>query len=457
MVIISVSIKSISRLDSLGVEIQDFRMNPSMPKLREAIAYWLKLGLISFGGPAGQIAIMHRDLVEKKKWISESHFLHALNFCMLLPGPEAQQLATYLGWRLHGWRGGLAAGALFVLPSALILFGLSWLYMEHGEIPWLKAIFYGLLAAVIAVILSAVIRIGGKTLRSGSLWVIAALSFIGIYFYDISFVIIIFGAAIFGLLGHQIFPKQFPAGKGHGSSYEENEDGFLTLPPSQKATWARSFIILLVCIPLWVLPILGLGLWLGWQSTPVAQGVFFSKAALVTFGGAYAVLPYVAQQAVENFHWLTHPQMMSGLALAETTPGPLIIVLQFVGFVGGWQNPGSFSPLAAASIGAFITTWVTFVPCFLFVFLGAPYVEGLRDMPRIAAALTAITAAVVGVILNLGVKFSIHAISPEKGDFDLYVAVVAVAAFLAMWRFKIPFTTVLGACAVLGLASMWWK
>lgn len=214
---------------------------------------------------------------------------------------------------------------------------------------------------------------------------------------------------------------------------------------------------MLVCLPLWVLPILLLGLWLGWSSIPVAQGAFFSKAALVTFGGAYAVLPYVAQQAVENFQWLTHPQMMSGLALAETTPGPLIIVLQFVGFVGGWQNPGGFSPLAAASIGAFITTWVTFLPCFLFVFLGAPYVEGLRDMPRIGAGMTAITAAVVGVIINLGVKFSTHALWSEKENFDGFVAVVAIAAFLAMWRFKIPFTRVLGACALLGLASLGWK
>lgn len=428
-----------------------------MPKLREAIAYWLRLGLISFGGPAGQIAIMHRDLVEKKKWISESHFLHALNFCMLLPGPEAQQLATYLGWRLHGWKGGLAAGVLFVLPSALILFGLSWLYMAGGCIPWLAAIFYGLLPAVIAVIFSAVIRIGGKTLRSGTLWMIAVLSFVGIFFFNISFILIIFGAAFFGLLGHRIFPKQFPAGKGHGASHEENEEGCLTLLPSLKPTWLRSLTILLVCVPLWVLPVLGLGAWLGWQSTPFAQGVFFSKAALVTFGGAYAVLPYVAQQAVENFQWLTHPQMMSGLALAETTPGPLIMVLQFVGFVGGWQHPGSFSPLAAASIGAFITTWVTFVPCFLLVFLGAPFVEGLREMPRISAALTAITAAVVGVILNLGVKFSMHALWSGKGDFDLFIALLAIAAFLAMWRFKIPFTIVLGACALLGLASMGWR
>jgi len=432
-------------------------MNPSMPKLREAIAYWFKLGLISFGGPAGQIAIMHRDLVETKKWISESHFLHALNFCMLLPGPEAQQLATYFGWRLHGWKGGLAAGALFVLPSACIIFLLSWLYMAGAHLPWLAAIFYGLLPAVIAVILSAVLRIGGKTLRNGSLWMIAALSFVGIYFFNISFVIIIFGAAIIGLLGHHMFPKQFSASKSHSLSRAKNEEGFLKLPPSQKSTWTRSLMIVLVCLPLWSLPIFLLGLWMGWNSTPVAQGAFFSKAALVTFGGAYAVLPYVAQQAVENFQWLTHPQMMSGLALAETTPGPLIIVLQFVGFVGGWQNPGGFSPLLAASIGAFITTWVTFVPCFLFVFLGAPYVESLRDMPRIGAGLTAITAAVVGVILNLGLKFSTHALWPEKETFDGFVAIVAIASFLAMWRLKIPFTWVLGACALLGLASLGWK
>ena len=425
-----------------------------MPSLREALIYWLKLGLISFGGPAGQISIMHRELVEKRKWISESHFLHALNFCMLLPGPEAQQLATYLGWRLHGWRGGIAAGGLFVLPSALLLFGLSWIYMAGGHLTWLAAIFYGLLPAVIAVILAAVIRIGGKTLRSPSLWTIAALSFIAIYGFNISFVIIIFGAAVSGWVGHQYFPNQFPAGKPQGTVEEENESSFLALPPSPPATWKRVLVVSTACVSLWALPIIALGLWLGWNSTPVAQGLFFSKAALVTFGGAYAVLPYVAQQAVENFHWLSHPQMMSGLALAETTPGPLVIVLQFVGFVGGWQNPGNFSPLAGAAIGAFITTWATFLPCFLFVFLGAPFVERLRDLPRVGASLTAITAAVVGVILNLGVKFSTHALWPEtSGNFDPFVAIVALAAFIAMWRFKIAFTVVLGICALLGLIT----
>jgi len=424
-----------------------------MPSFPEALRFWLKLGLISFGGPAGQISIMHRELVEKRKWISETHFLHALNFCMLLPGPEAQQLATYLGWRLHGWRGGVAAGALFVIPSALLLFALSWLYMAGGHLPWLAAIFYGLLPAVIAVILSAVIRIGGKTLSSPTLWAMAAMSFGAIYFLNISFVIIILTAALAGWVGHRFFPGQFPAGKPHGAAGGENEEDFLQLPPPPLATWKRVASVTIICVSLWFLPIVALGIWLGWDSVPVAQGLFFSKAAMVTFGGAYAVLPYVAQQAVENFHWLDHQQMMSGLALAETTPGPLIIVLQFVGFVGGWRNPGSFSPLAAASIGAFITTWATFLPCFLFVFLGAPFVEGLRNLPRLGASLTAITAAVVGVILNLGVKFAEHALWPG-GRFDAFVAIVAVLAFLAMWKFKVPFTTVLAVCALLGLTSL---
>lgn len=425
-----------------------------VPTLSEAIRYWLKLGLISFGGPAGQIAIMHRELVERRKWISESHFLHALNFCMLLPGPEAQQLATYLGWRLHGWRGGVAAGALFVLPSAIILFFLGWLYMAGGNLPWLAAIFHGLLPAVIAVIAAAVLRISGKTLRSATLWCIAALSFSAIQFLGISFVLIIGSAALAGWAGHRVSPGQFPAGKSHGGADAGAEAGFLALPPVPQASWRRALKVSATCIALWFLPVIALGLWLGWGSTPVAQGVFFSKAALVTFGGAYAVLPYVAQQAVENYQWLGHAQIMSGLALAETTPGPLIIVLEFVGFVGGWQNPGKFSPLAGASIGAAITVWTTFLPCFLFVFLGAPYVERLRELPRLGAVLAAITAAVVGVILNLGVVFARHAIWPS-GRFDAFVAVLAAAAFIAMWRFKVPFPWILAACAGLGLAGEW--
>ena len=426
----------------------------AMPSFGDAVRYWLKLGFISFGGPAGQIAIMHKELVERRRWISETHFLHALNFCMLLPGPEAQQLATYLGWRLHGAKGGVAAGALFVLPSVMILFGLSWVYMAGGHLSWLAGIFNGLLGAVIAVVLEAVLRIGKKALKSPSLWGLAALSFVAIYFLQISFVIIIVLAALLGWVGHQWLPRQFPAGKGHGATHIM-EGSALVLPPVTPASWKRSVWILAVCLTLWWLPVIAVAVWLGWGSIPAQLGLFFSKAALVTFGGAYAVLPYVAQQAVENYGWLSHPQMMSGLALAETTPGPLIMVLQFVGFVGGWQHPGPLTPLAAAAVGAGITTWVTFLPCFLFVFLGAPHIEKLGEQPRLSASLTAITAAVVGVILNLGVKFTLHALWPEGGRMDWFVASLAVAAFVAMQRFKVGLMPVIGVCAFLGFLKAW--
>lgn len=424
-----------------------------MPTFSEALRYWLKLGFISFGGPAGQIAIMHKELVEKRKWICESHFLHALNFCMLLPGPEAQQLATYLGWRLHGARGGIAAGALFVLPSMFILFALGWVFMLSGSVPWLAAVFYGLMPAVIAVVASAVLRIGRKALKSASLWVLASASFVGVFFFKVSFVWIVLAAALLGWIGHRVLPKQFPAGKGHGSGGHD-EAGVVVLPPCPRASVGRVVGVTLLCLVLWWLPVFGIAAWLGWPSTQAQQGLFFSKAALVTFGGAYAVLPYVAQQAVEKYAWLSHPQMMSGLALAETTPGPLIMVLQFVGFVGGWQHPGTLSPLAGAALGSFITTWVTFLPCFLFIFLGGPHIEQLRDQPRLSAALTAITAAVVGVILNLSVQFGSHALGLASGGLDVFVAVVAVAAFVAMERLKAGIMTVIGVCAVLGLI---WK
>ncbi len=424
---------------------------PSLPTFSQALRYWFKLGCISFGGPAGQIAIMHKDLVEKRRWISDSHFLHALNFCMLLPGPEAQQLATYLGWRLHGAKGGIAAGTLFVLPSVFILFGLSWLYMAGGHLPWLAAIFHGLLGAVIAVVAEAVLRIGKKALKSPTLWLVAALSFVAIYFFQISFVLIVLGAALLGYIGNRVLPKQFPAGKGHDAAKDSAPS--ITLPPAPRATWTRSFTITALCLTLWWLPVFAIAGWLGWSSTQAQQGLFFSKAALVTFGGAYAVLPYVAQQAVENYGWLSHPQMMSGLALAETTPGPLIMVLQFVGFVGGWQHPGALSPLAGATVGALITTWVTFIPCFLFIFLGAPHIEKLGEQPRLSAALTAITAAVVGVILNLGVKFTTHALWPATGGFDTFIALLAIAAFIALQRFKVSLMPVIGACALIGLVK----
>ena len=424
------------------------------PPFAKALRFWIKLGFISFGGPAGQIAIMHRELVEKNRWISDGHFLHALNFCMLLPGPEAQQLATYLGWRLHGASGGIAAGLWFVLPSVFLLFGLSWLYMAGGHLPWLAAIFYGLLAAVVAVIAEAILRIGKKALRSPALWMVAALSFVAIHFFGISFVFIILAAATAGWVGNRLYPRAFPRA-GAVPSSKLFPIAEVSLPAAPRATRARSLRVILVSTVLWGLPLLALGLWLGWESTPVQQGLFFTKAAFVTFGGAYAVLPYVAQQAVENHQWLTHPQMMSGLALAETTPGPLIMVLQFVGFVGGWQHPGGLSPLGAATLGALITTWVTFIPCFLFVFLGAPHVERMGGHRRLSAAMTAITAAVVGVILNLGVHFARHALWPtgQEGRADWFIAGLAIFAFVALHRFKVGLIPVLGGCALAGFLA----
>ena len=427
---------------------------PAFPSFREALRFWIKLGFISFGGPAGQIAIMHKELVEKRRWISEPHFLHALNFCMLLPGPEAQQLATYLGWRLHGARGGIAAGALFVLPSVVILWALSWLYMTHGDVSWVKSVFYGLVPAVIAIIASAGLRIGRKALKTPALWLVAAGSFVAIFYFKVSFVWIILAAAAIGWLGSRLLPQQFPATQPHGDDADDSEQGFLKLPPSQAATWLRTLKVVAVCCALWWTPVLLSGVWQGWESVIFREGVFFSKAALMTFGGAYAVLPYVAQQAVEHHGWLTQPQMMSGLALAETTPGPLIMVLQFVGFVGAWQHPGAMSPLLAGTMGALVTTWATFLPCFLFIFLGGPHVEHLRSRPALSIMLTAITASVVGVIVNLAVWFAWHALRPASGGWDWFVLVVSLAAFVALTRFKVGVGQVIGVCALLGLA---WK
>ena len=427
---------------------------PDMPRFSETVKYWLRLGCISFGGPAGQIAVMHRELVEKRRWIANDHFLHALNFCMLLPGPEAQQLATYLGWRLHGAKGGIAAGALFVLPSMFLLFGLSWLFMVGGHWPWLQGLFYGLNAAVIAVVAEAVLRIGRKALKSPTLWAMAVLSFLLIYVFHVSFVFLILGAAWIGWMGKRLAPTQFPAAVGHGS--EKHNDGpVLVLPPAKPASWRRSLTVITTCLLLWALPLIAVVSWLGWHSTAAQQGVFFSKAALVTFGGAYAVLPYVAQQAVETYGWLSHGQMMSGLGLAETTPGPLIMVLQFVGFVGGWHHPGSLCPLAAATVSALLTTWVTFVPCFLMVFLGAPHIEQLHQQPRLGAALTAITAAVVGVILNLAVKFTTHTLLPESGkSIDWFAALIALGAFLALQKYKLSLIPTIATCALVGLVGL---
>lgn len=404
----------------------------------EALRFWLKLGFISFGGPSGQIAIMHAELVEKRKWIPNEQFLHALNFCMLLPGPEAQQLAIYIGWLLHKIRGGIVAGALFVLPSMFILWALSYVYVAFGHVPWIAAIFHGLKPAVLAIVAAAVIRIGQKALKTVTMWGIAAVAFVAIYFFHVPFPVIVIGAAVLGLIlkrsnGTDNSPS--PAQRVH-LSLSEGEAHGVAGGEGKMSSLGRNLRLALIWLLIWATPLALVGTFLGTQHTVFREGIFFSKAAVVTFGGAYAVLPYVSQQAVGHYHWLTAPQMLDGLGLAETTPGPLIMVLQFVGFVAGWNQPGNLSPLVSASLGAFVTTWTTFIPCFLWVFLGAPYIERLRDNHRLAAALSTVTAAVVGVILNLAVWFGLHVIFPAAGLVDWFAAIVCAVAFVGMVRWK---------------------
>ena len=416
------------------------------PSFAEAFRFWLKLGFISFGGPAGQIAIMHQELVERRRWISEERFLHALNYCMLLPGPEAQQLATYVGWLLHGTRGGIVAGALFVLPSALILWALSWAYVTFGSLPWMAALLYGLKPAVLAIVAAAAIRIGGKVLKNAAMNTLAAGAFIALFVFHVPFPVIVLGAGVAGWIGGRVAPAKFAVLKGHGAV----QPGRVAPVRERPSLW-RSLRVLAIGLALWWVPVWALFAWLGAESTLVRQGLFFSKAALVTFGGAYAVLPYVSQQAVEHYGWLQPGQMLDGLGLAETTPGPLIMVLQFVGFVGAWQHPGALPPLLAATLGAAITTWTTFLPCFLWIFLGAPYIEGLRDNVRLAAALSAITAAVVGVILNLAVWFGLHILWVPPGRVDWFAAAFAAVAFTGLVRWKWNVIAVVLAGALAGL------
>lgn len=407
------------------------------PGFAEAFRFWLKLGFISFGGPAGQIAIMQTELVEKKRWISQSRFLHALNFCMLLPGPEAQQLAIYIGWLLHKTWGGIVAGALFVIPSVFVLWALSFLYAAYGNIPWIAAVFYGLKPAVMAIVAVAVIRIGRKALRNPVMWSVAAVAFIGIFWYEIPFPAIVLAAALLGFIGGRFWPDKFvvvPASEGNGQDSVLSDDE--ESPRHARPSWARAARISFVCLTLWWMPILLVGLWLGWDHTLFREGLFFSKAAVVTFGGAYTVLPYVAQQAVENFGWLQTGQMMDGLGLAETTPGPLIMVLQFVGFMGGWNKPGLLPQLLAGTLGALITTWVTFVPCFLWILLGAPHIEQLRGNRKLTAALSTVTAAIVGVILNLAVWFGLHALFPMGHTLDWFALIASLIAFIGMLRWN---------------------
>jgi chromate transporter len=437
------------KANSLQERATELSRQGQPPTFREAFRFWLKLGFVSFGGPSGQIAMMHAELVEKKKWIGEARFLHALNFCMLLPGPEAQQLAIYIGWLLHKTRGGIIAGTLFVIPSILILWALSYVYVAYGNIPWIAAIFYGLKPAVLAIVAAAVIRIGRKALQTSMMWVIAGTAFIAIYFFRVPFPLIVVSAGVLGFVGGRVLPQYFSvAGDDAPSStpFESDDASERTLP-----LLARALKVCTLSILLWWLPIALAGILLGTQHTIFREGIFFSKAALVTFGGAYAVLPYVSQQAVESHHWLGAGQMLDGLGLAETTPGPLIMVLQFVGFLGAWHHPGNLTPLLAATLGAFITTWTTFVPCFLWIFLGAPYVEKLRGNESLTSALSTVTAAVVGVILNLAVWFGLHVIFPTTGHVDWFAFIVSSIAFVGMLRWKWNIVPVVLGSGLLGL------
>jgi chromate transporter len=422
------------------------------PTFGEAFRFWLKLGFISFGGPTGQIAIMHAELVEKKKWISEARFLHALNYCMLLPGPEAQQLATYVGWLLHKTWGGIVAGAFFVIPSIFILWALSYVYVSFGNLPWVAAIFYGLKPAVLAIVAAAVIRIGSRALKNEVMWALAAAAFIAIFFVHVPFPLIILSAALIGFLGGKWRRDKFLVIHGHGKARPESVlDDASAIPEHAKPSWARALWVCVIWALLWFAPVLVLAWWLGANHTLVQEGIFFSKAAMVTFGGAYAVLPYVAQQAVQTHRWLTAGQMLDGLGLAETTPGPLIMVTQFVGFLGGWHHPGSLPPLLSATLGALVTTWTTFTPCFLWIFLGGPYIEKLRGNEALTTTLSAVTAAVVGVVLNLAVWFGLHVMVPAPGAVDGFALLVAAVAFVGMVRWKWDIIPVVLGSSLLGL------
>lgn len=427
----------------------------------QAFAFWLKLGFVSFGGPAGQISLMHHELVERRRWISERRFLHALNYCMLLPGPEAQQLATYIGWLLHRTWGGIVAGGLFVLPSLFILIALSWVYVAFGEMPLVAGLFYGIKPAVTAIVLQAAYRIGGRVLKNKVLWAIAAASFLAIFAAGMPFPAIVATAALIGYIGGRVTPTGFTLGGGHGKAGKSFGRALLDddtpTPAHAVFTWSRLAWVLLGGVLLWGVPMAGLTLLYGWDSTLTQMGWFFSKAALLTFGGAYAVLPYVYQGAVDAYHWLTPLQMMDGLALGETTPGPLIMVVAFVGFVGGYGKAvfGPESLFLAGAVAACLVTWFTFLPSFIFILGGGPLIETTHNDLKFTAPLTAITAAVVGVILNLALFFGYHVLWPQGlgGSFDWISALIALLAAIALLRFQRNIIHVIAACAVLGLAS----
>ncbi|WP_299875879.1 chromate efflux transporter [uncultured Cocleimonas sp.] len=430
----------------------------------ESFLYWLKLGFISFGGPAGQISMMHQELVEKRRWISNQRFLHALNYTMVLPGPEAQQLATYIGWLMHGVRGGIMAGVLFVLPSLFILIGLTWIYLAYGNVPAIEGILYGIKPAVTAIVLFAAYRIGSKALPNNVLKAIAVLAFIAIFALDIPFPYIVLTAGLIGYFGSRVLPEAFKAGGHHADANVKYGaaliDDNTPAPEHARFKWSRVITFIVIGLLIWAGAMLALSMAYGWDGTLTKMGWFFTKAALVTFGGAYAVLPYVYQGGVEQFSWLTGTQMIDGLALGETTPGPLIMVVSFVGFVGAWTKE-VFGPEMlpwAGAVGAAVAALFTFLPSFLFILVGGPAVEATRGDLKFTAPLTAITAAVVGVILNLAVFFALHVLWPKSeglnfsGKFEWVAALIGVAAFIALTRFKQGVMTVIIASALLGLA-----
>ncbi|MBN9369446.1 chromate efflux transporter [Hydrogenophaga sp.] len=433
---------------------------PAPLSLREASRFWLKLGLISFGGPAGQIAIMHNELVERRRWISEQRFLHALNYCMLLPGPEAQQLATYIGWLMHRTWGGIVAGALFVLPSLFILIGLSWVYLRFGDVPVVAGLFYGIKPAVTALVLHAAHRIGTRALKNRWMWAIAGAAFVAIFVFNAPFPAIVAAAACVGWIGARRSPHVFTAGGGHGKTQVGYGPALIDdhTPTPAHARFSRSGLlrVLAVGLGLWALAMAALVAWRGWDSTLAQMGWFFTKAALMTFGGAYAVLPYVYQGAVDSFQWLSAPQMIDGLALGETTPGPLIMVVAFVGFLGGWQHQvfGPEELFLAGALAASVVTLFTFLPSFVFILAGGPLVEATHGKLGFTAPLTAITAAVVGVILNLALFFAYHVWWPKgfDGGFDAASALITLGAAFTLFRFKFGVFPLLGACAAVGLA-----
>ncbi|NOT46437.1 MAG: chromate efflux transporter [Acidobacteria bacterium] len=436
----------------------------------EAFRFWVKLGFISFGGPAGQIAIMHKELVDRRRWLSDERFLHALNYCMLLPGPEAQQLAIYIGWLMHRTWGGVVAGFFFVFPSVFILLILSYIYAAYGNVPAVAGVLAGFKPIVVAIVVEAVVKIGGKALKRSVHYVIAASAFISIYFLHIPFPLIVLAAALIGLAGIRFLPHIFAAQTKNNKDSKQNSETDIGVvsevplvirddaapPPHTVPNKSRIFKILGVGLALWLVPFALIGSWNGWDSLHAQEYRFFTQAALVTFGGAYAVLAYVSQAAAGSFAWITQSQAVDGLALAETTPGPLIMVLQFIGFMAAWNNPvGGMSPAQSGIIGALITTYVTFLPSFLFIFIGAPYIESLRNNRNLTGALSGVTAAVVGVVLNLALVFGVAVVFPNGygGNTEWFSAVMSIAAFVALYKFKADVLLVVLIGGLIGFAK----